>query len=420
MEAQSAQTSALYFPEGLSRICDVVPSDEFVICVNGEEWTLSLVEAVFLSPRVFSALKADPTIRFLEITDDQIDVKHIDHLLNVVRGRGLKVTKSSRLSLLRLSRQLWNRDLTQLFLGLRDDETINEPLGHLSIGFDLTVHSRDDLFLVDVETLEHLLRSDQLRIESEDWLLYLILDLGSEYRCLLDAVKYEFLSPEALARFLDNFGYSEITHDIWRSLVRRLRGEKPAEIPNRYIKPLDVRAFPSSIVSGFPSVLSVIEEKKVRLLYRGTRDGFTCSNCHPLVKGHSNLVVVVESTGGWIFGGYAHCKWPESDDTWSGDPSQKSFLFTLKNPHNSPPRRFAMESTRKDHVLACSSAYLVWIGSVGAIGLMPDCNAYSTSHNRGFGPGRTFVNDSGHEGNTFFTGSETYTVKEVEIFEFFE
>jgi hypothetical protein len=416
MEVPTPQTYALYCPEGLFRVSDVVPSDTFVICVNGEESTLSLVEAVFLSPRVFLALKSDPTIRFLEITDDQIEGTHIDDFLNIVRGRGVKLTKSSRLSLLRLSRQLWNRDLTQLFFGFRDDETVIEPRGHLSIGFDLTVHSRDDLFLVDVETLEHLVRSDELRIESEDWLLYLILDLGSEYRCLLDAVKYEFLTREGLSKFLDHFCYSEMTDGIWRSLVRRLRGEKSAEIRDRHVR----RAFPSLIVSELPSVLSVIEEKNVRLLFRGTRDGFTVANCHPLVKGHSNLVIVVESTGGWIFGGYAHCKWPENNNAWSGDPSQKSFLFTLKNPHNIPPRRFAMDSAKKDYVLYCYNTYLVWIGYNGAIGLMPGCNANSTSHNRGFQPDLTFVNDSGHDGTTLFTGSETYSVKEVEIFEFFE
>jgi hypothetical protein len=30
------------------------------------------------------------------------------------------------------------------------------------------------------------------------------------------------------------------------------------------------------------------------------------------------------------------------------DPSQKSFLFTLKNPHNVPRRRFASKAEKKD------------------------------------------------------------------------
>jgi hypothetical protein len=425
MHAKTRTACPVYFPEGLSRVCDIVPPDAFVVSVNGEESTLSLVEAVFLSPRIFSALKADTTIRFLEITDDQIEAKHIDDLLDLLRGgRGVTVTKSSRLSLLRLSRHLGNRDLAQLLFGLRDEETIIGPLAQASIGFDLTVHPRDELFLLDVDTLEQLLRSERLRIESEDWLLDLILELGSEYRRLLNEVKYEFLCSEGLSKFLDSFGYCEMTDDIWTSLARRLRGETPIEFPHRHVGPAsDQRGFRSSIVFEFPSVLSVIEEKNAQLLYRGTRDGFSRSNCHPRVTGHSNLLILVETTGGWIFGGYAHCKWPANHVEWAGDPSQKSFLFTLKNPHNIPARRFGMASTRQAYVLQMytSGSPIVWMGSSGAIALMTGCSASAVSHNRGFaGTDSTFVNDSGHDGKTLFTGSETYTVKAVEIFEFFD
>jgi hypothetical protein len=229
---------------------------------------------------------------------------------------------------------LGNRHLAQLLFGLRDEETLIQPLVQASIIFDLTVRPREELFLVDVETLEHLLRCEQLRIESEDWLLDLILELGSEYRRLLNEVTYEFLSSEGLSKFLDNFGYCEMTDDIWTSLVRRLRREKPSGFPNRHVE----RGLSSSIVSGFPAVSSAIEEKNSRLLYRGTRDGFTGSDVVSRVTGHSNLLILVETTGGWIFGGYAHCKWPAKYGEWARDPSQKSFLFTLKNPHNIPPR----------------------------------------------------------------------------------
>jgi hypothetical protein len=72
-------------------------------------------------------------------------------------------------------------------------------------------------------------------------------------------------------------------------------------------------------------------------------------------------------------------------------------------------------------LLYTGGSRLVWFGSSGAIALFPECNANTTSHNRGFATtSSTFVNDSGRDGETLFTGSETYTVKEIEIFEFFE
>jgi hypothetical protein len=415
----SNDTCSLFFTSGICRVCDVIPSADFVIGVNGQNSVLSLVEAVFLSPRVFSALKTDRTIRFFEITDPQIDQDHFSDLIEIIHGRPVRLTASSRAALLRLARQLGNADLARMFFALRDDETVNQQC-QSSVGFDLTLRRRKELFLLDADTLDHILSSDELRIESEDWLLELILELGDTYRALLSHVRCEFLSVDGLSKFLGHFHYWDMTAEIWSGLVRRLRGENPSGGNRaRYLH----RAFPSSIVSGFPAVLSVIEEKNVRLWYQGTRDGFTAANCHPQVAGRSNLLILVETTGGWIFGGYAHCKWPECG--WERDPSLKSFLFTLKNPHNIPPRRFEMRKSDQDYVLALSGspAYLVWMGWMGAIALAPACNENATSNNLGFADSNqtsTFENDSGHDGKTLFTGSERYTVKEVEIFEFFD
>jgi hypothetical protein len=37
------------------------------------------------------------------------------------------------------------------------------------------------------------------------------------------------------------------------------------------------------------------------------------------------------------------------------DPSLKSFIFTLKNPHNVPARRFALKAESKNEALWCDS-----------------------------------------------------------------
>jgi hypothetical protein len=259
-----------------------------------------------------------------------------------------------------------------------------------------------------------------LRIESEDWLLALIFELGDEYRRLLSHVKFEFLRPEAMSTVLSQFSYEDMTDAIWSSLARRLRGEEPsAPCSSRYGR----RGFTSAIVPGFPHVLSVIEKNNVRLLYRDTRDGFTAANFDPLVSGHSKLLILVQDTGGWIFGSYTHCKWPNNE--WATDSSAKSFLFTLKNPHNIPPRRFAMKAGQEKFAsyFRENRNDIVWIGYSGAIALTSGCNQNSNSHSRGFADtnaNSTFANDSGHDGMTLFTGSETYTVKELEVFEFLE
>jgi hypothetical protein len=61
---------------------------------------------------------------------------------------------------------------------------------------------------------------------------------------------------------------------------------------------------------------------------------------------------------------------------------------------------------------------MVFFGGWGAIYITDNCNSHNNSHNRGFAhPQSSFVNDTGLPGSTLFTGEETFTVKELEIFE---
>jgi hypothetical protein len=62
-----------------------------------------------------------------------------------------------------------------------------------------------------------------------------ILELGDDYRDLMNFVTYEFLSSEGLSKFFDHFEYREKTEVIWMGFFGRLRGEKPSEQTlNRY------------------------------------------------------------------------------------------------------------------------------------------------------------------------------------------
>jgi hypothetical protein len=107
------------------------------------------------------------------------------------------------------------------------------------------------------------------------------------------------------------------------------------------------------------------------------------------------------------------------------DPTAKSFLFTLTNPHKIPPRRFEMapDAHPGASYLWKNREFMVWIGDRGAIAISSGCNQNSNSHCRGFANSNsrsTFKNGSGRDGDTLFTGSETFTVKELEVFEFFD
>jgi hypothetical protein len=114
----------------------------------------------------------------------------------------------------------------------------------------------------------------------------------------------------------------------------------------------------SVIISSIPSIFNVLESKHYQLLYRGSRDGFYSKALHQRVDSHSHTLTIVET--------------------------MKGLLFTLKNP------------------------------------LKPDlaCNASNNSHNRGLDhPKLSFVNETGLPASTLFTGEETFTVKDLGIFE---
>jgi hypothetical protein len=45
------------------------------------------------------------------------------------------------------------------------------------------------------------------------------------------------------------------------------------------------------------------------LLYRGTRDGFTCAKFHELCDDQGATVVIIKSEVGFVFGGYTAISW---------------------------------------------------------------------------------------------------------------
>jgi hypothetical protein len=125
----------------------------------------------------------------------------------------------------------------------------------------------------------------------------------------------------------------------------------------------------SVIVPDFPEIFAEFREKRFSLLWRGGRDGFCADDCHHRCDGHVNTLTLILNTKGNIFGGFTPVEWEsrkwnkkrESEgNSWKADPSLKSFLFTLKNPHNIPARRFALkaEKAREANVVHGVAAFL--------------------------------------------------------------
>jgi hypothetical protein len=121
---------------------------------------------------------------------------------------------------------------------------------------------------------------------------------------------------------------------------------------------------------------------------------------------------VILDTDGNIFGGFTPVEWESGFWHEKPDPSLKSFIFTLKNPHNVPARRFALKAEMKWQAIYCASECGP---SFWDIRVRHNCNRNTRSCSWQFG--ESYTNDTGLAGETFFTGSRNFQVKEIEVFE---
>jgi hypothetical protein len=176
---------------------------------------------------------------------------------------------------------------------------------------------------------------------------------------------------------------------------------------DRYVP--GVMGFESLILDSYPKILEEFGKKTWKLLYRGSRDGFTPSDFHSRCENQSNTVTLIETTKGFIFGGFTPIPW-DSSNNYKSDSSQKSFIFTLKNAHNISPRTFKLSNA--SYAIYCGSAYGPTFGNGHDIRLY-DHFTGSTQNWTNVGTG--YVNDTGIDGKQVLTGEYYFAVKEIEV-----
>jgi hypothetical protein len=245
-----------------------------------------------------------------------------------------------------------------------------------------------DLSLLSVEALDEVLRGSSFSIVDEDDLLERVLGLGDEYRPLLDRIEIRFLSATGLAIVAGHFAF--LPECVFCSILGSLRSLFPSS------------GWDSAIVPDFPNLFENFKQKRFTLLWRGGRDGFRALDFHIRCDGHPNALTVIVDMDGNIFGGFTPVEW----DSRSGskvDLSLKSFLFTLKNPHNVPGRRFMLKAEKKEKAIYCSSTYGP---SFQDICVSDNGNATTNCYIGAFGA--HYTNDIGLAGETFFRGPEKF------------
>jgi hypothetical protein len=236
----------------------------------------------------------------------------------------------------------------------------------------------------------------------------------AEARLRIAALEERWLQPEhEIAQLRSRISRLEAEVMQLRSAPKvsaQVSAPKRAPVPP---SPPPVR-FGSLIVSDFPAIFAEFRGKRFSLLWRGSRDGFRFGDFHSRCDGHANTLTVILDTKGNVFGGFTPVAWDSSGGR-TADDSLRSFLFTLKNPHNIPANRFALKAEYKERAIVCHSDCGPCFGN--DIMVSDNCNA---STNSVTSLGTVYTNDTGLDGNTVFMGSYKFQVKEIEVLEITE
>jgi hypothetical protein len=180
----------------------------------------------------------------------------------------------------------------------------------------------------------------------------------------------------------------------------------------------------SQIISDFPAIFMEFKSMQFRLLWRGSRDGFGGKDFHNRCDGHGNTLTVIADTKGNIFGGYTPLTWESRERIGNGsnryktDDTLGSWLFTLKNPHNIGPKKFALKSNGNRQAIFCGCSggpeFGIGLDGFGDIAIR---NQSNTSNTNSTSFGGSYINDTNVEDEKLLTGSSYFIVKEIEIFE---
>lgn len=147
------------------------------------------------------------------------------------------------------------------------------------------------------------------------------------------------------------------------------------------------------------------------LLYSGVRDGLTPEAFHRVVDNKGECLLVIEDEKGNIFGAYTSIGFKTDGGNGMSYRDDRHFLFTLKNPFGIAPTKF--ENKFPQTALSYVQSYGPSFGDHGDLTLRGHDGHFGESHTINF---PWSYSDPTGKGNIVFTGSERFSVKNMEVF----
>lgn len=150
--------------------------------------------------------------------------------------------------------------------------------------------------------------------------------------------------------------------------------------------------------------------RRWKLLYKATRDGFRAANFHAQCDNKGATITVIRSTGGYLFGGYTAINWNSSSGNYGNDA--QAFLFTLTNPNGIQPTKY--QCTNAGYAILNHPSYGPTFGAGHDLNVADNSNANNSSRTKF---PRSYQDTTGH-GNNTFVGARNFQTTEIEVFAF--
>ena len=226
---------------GLENADASCPDHSFTFILGLKRYYCAPFMADFISPVISQIHIEDPFASEFEIDIDD-DENHFLEIMELMKGRNIEVTQANCDFLLAIGTILGNteiieaaekettKSLTKETVVSRLNEKVKakQPVdAEISfISLHLWEIPKYKISTIDLKQLRLILQSKDLKIESENWLFSLILELieekGPEYKTLLDFVSLEFLTETEVTKFLEIIDFEHLSSSVWESICQRL------------------------------------------------------------------------------------------------------------------------------------------------------------------------------------------------------
>lgn len=146
---------------------------------------------------------------------------------------------------------------------ITNDLNINKLIKIVSSHFSQI--SKDKIKQLPLEIIERFLNEETLKIDDEDSLLNLIIELYTEddkYSKLFEYVKFCNVSEETMSNFIERFDIDDLSSGIWQSICKRLlTSSQKVQLKERYNENYNYKEFKHDSSNEFHGIMRYLTDK---------------------------------------------------------------------------------------------------------------------------------------------------------------